>query len=276
MKSILKTTLLAGLLWTSLTLAGAAAPVGTAFATPEAACQALSDALRSGKGLEALFGPGLPKLESSDPTERAVGKQRLKRLVSEGWSLSTNEGGDRVIRLGAEGWSFPVPLTKTARGWQFDTEAGIEEVANRRVGRNELAVIESCRLLMKAESLYREGQSAYTVKLSSSPGQRDGLYWPADGDQLSPLGQTFGDVATFATSRAKGDPWFGYYFHVQLTDQGYLITAWPHSYGQTGVMSFACDQGGKLYEQDLGPNGGAVIRALSAIKTDDGWSLVEN
>lgn len=256
--------------------AAASALVGTAFPTPEDAARALGEAIRRSdrKALQALFGPRFTQLEAPDPAERAQAMQRLIRLYQEGWSLSTNQGGDRVIRLGAEGWSFPVPMTKTAKGWQFDTEAGLEEVANRRVGRNELALIETCRLLMKAQSLYHQSQSQYTVKLASTEGQKDGLYWPATGEQLSPLAQTFGDVATFASSRQKGAAWYGYYFDVRLTPQGYLITAWPQRYLDTGVMSFACDQSGQLYEQDLGPEAGASLRRLETIDSAQGWRPV--
>ena len=260
-----------------LASAGWAVPSGKAFSTPEAAVQALAEALRQNdrSALGAIMGPDLPKLESADAAERAAAMQRLRALVKEGWSLSTNQGGDRVLRLGAEGWSFPVPLTKTGKGWQFDTEAGVEEVVNRRVGRNELAVIESCQLLSRAESIYHDANSRYTDRTASSPGQKDGLYWPvAEGGEPSPLAQTFGDEATYWSSHVKRTPWFGYYFSLRLTPQGYLVCAWPEKYGDTGVMSFCGDQSGKLYERDMGPGGGAQMRVMENLDEGAGWSLV--
>lgn len=278
MRKTPKSAALAWWLMLALTAVAWAAPKGAAYPTPEAAVLAFSEALRRDDrgALLAVIGPDLPKLEPADAAERKVATTRLNVLFAEGWSLSTNQGGDRVLRLGAEGWSFPVPLTKTSRGWQFDTDAGLEEIANRQVGRNELAVIETCRLLVESETLFHQANSRYTDKTVSTPGQKDGLFWPvSDGEDLSPLAATFGDVATYATSRTKGTPWFGYYFHLQLTPQGYLLCAWPESYGTTGVMAFCCDQTGQLFEQDMGPSGGAAMRALEGISEGDGWTLVK-
>lgn len=274
-----KSTALGWCLALLLTIPGWAAPRGVAYPSPEAAVKAFFEAVRSDdrKALLTILGPDLPKIEPEDAAERQVAMGRLRALFQEGWSLSTNQGGDRVLRLGAEGWSFPVPLTKTAKGWQFDTQAGLEEIANRRIGRNELAVIETCRLLMEAESLFHQTASRYTDKTVSGQGQKDGLFWPvSDGEPLSPLAQTFGDVATYSASRVKGAPWFGYYFHLQLTQQGFLLTAWPESYASSGVMSFCCDQSGKLYERDMGPGGGAAMRTLQGIEESEGWSLVKD
>ena len=44
--------------------------------------------------------------------------------------------------IGDEQWPFPVPLAKVRGGWQFDTDAGADEMISRRIGRNELRVID--------------------------------------------------------------------------------------------------------------------------------------
>ena len=47
--------------------------------------------------------------------------------------------------VGADNFSFPIPLKKNDKGqWFFDTAAGKDEILARRVGRNELAVIDVC------------------------------------------------------------------------------------------------------------------------------------
>jgi hypothetical protein len=52
---------------------------------------------------------------------------------------------------GSDNFPFPIPLKKNSDGrWFFDTAAGKEEILNRRVGRNELAVIGPCGAVVDA------------------------------------------------------------------------------------------------------------------------------
>ncbi len=53
----------------------------------------------------------------------------------------------RVIVVGNEDWPFPIPLVKDGAAWRFDTAAGKEEVIDRRIGKNELAVIQISSIL---------------------------------------------------------------------------------------------------------------------------------
>ena len=39
----------------------------------------------------------------------------------------------------------PVPLVAEAGAWRFDTDAGIEEILDRRIGEHELAAVELLR-----------------------------------------------------------------------------------------------------------------------------------
>ena len=49
---------------------------------------------------------------------------------------------------------LPVPVVDDERGWYFDTEEGIEEILDRRVGRNELATIQVCLAYIDAQREY--------------------------------------------------------------------------------------------------------------------------
>lgn len=262
--------LLSGSLW--------AAPAVQTFKSPEAAAEALRVALtnKDQNSLTAIFGPDFKRIQVQDPSERATTHDRLARLFREGWSLTTTQDQHRVIRLGYEGWSFPVPLVKRGSLWSFDTSAGIAEIANRRVGRNELMAIDTFRQFYQAQELYKEAFGKYATKLVSSQGQKDGLYWPSSGaDDKSPLQKTIGDVATLASTHSKGSPWFGYYFvfHPQA-DGGYVIAAWPSTYKTSGVMAFWADQAGRLYEKDLGSGAGSFMRSFDATSNPQGWDLV--
>ena len=80
-----------------------------------------------------------------------------------------------------------------AGGWYFDTEEGVEEILDRRVGRNELATIQSCLAYVDAQREYAsvdrdgDGLLEYARKVRSSKGKKDGLYWRSSaGQPLSP------------------------------------------------------------------------------------------
>ena len=108
----------------------------------------------------------------------------------------------KTLVIGNEDWPFPVPLVKEASGWRFDTAAGKEEVIARRIGRNELAAIETCRAYVTAQRRYaqqgHDGKPAglYATKFRSDPGKENGLYWPAaQGQKRSPLGDLVAQAA---------------------------------------------------------------------------------
>jgi hypothetical protein len=80
--------------------------------------------------------------------------------------------------------------------WRFGTEEGIDELANQRIGGNELRTIEAVRAYVEAQNEYasadRGGDEVleYAQKILSSTGQHDGLYWPTAPDQApSPVGR---------------------------------------------------------------------------------------
>jgi hypothetical protein len=98
--------------------------------------------------------------------------------------------------VGADNFAFPIPLKKNADGqWLFDTAAGKEEILNRRIGRNELAVIDVCEAVARAQNEYHsrlhDGATTrqYALKFISDAGKQNGLYWqPSPGQPESPLG----------------------------------------------------------------------------------------
>ena len=259
------------------TLCWAAPSKPQSFSSPEEATKALARALQSKnkEAMMALFGPDYRRLEAQDPAERVAAVDRLNRLFKEGWSLTTNQDQQRVIRVGYEGWSFPVPLVKTGSTWSFNTLAGEQEIANRRIGRNELLAIETCQLLVQAQNDFKKKNSSYATELLSSPGKKDGLYWAtAKGEEASPLYKAFGNAADFMKTRHKGAAWYGYYYHLTPTSDGYVIKAWPASPGRTGVMSFWVDQSGQVYEKDLGATAGSELRSQDATSNPQGWTKV--
>ena len=208
-----------------------------------------------------------------------------------------------ILIIGNDDFPFPFPIVKRIYGWTFDPEAGKEELLNRRIGQNELDVIEVLRAVVDAQREYAlrdrddDGAPDYAMKFISSPGKKDGLYWPtAEGAPRSPLGPLVGEAAA-AGYGARGassrrEPYKGYYFRL-LTRQGlaapggaydyvargkmiggFAVVAYPAEYGVSGIKTFMVSHDGKVYERDLGRSTGISVAQMTAFSPDRNWKVV--
>jgi hypothetical protein len=285
-----------------------ASPAGSqrTFASPEEAVRALAAAVKTEKldDLIAIFGPeGQDLADSSDPATGRRNRQVFAVAFAEGWRLADQDATHKVLVIGNEDWPFPVPLVRDGNTWRFDTAAGKEEVLARRIGRNELAVIQTCHAYANAQQRYaqeaHDGKPAglYAAKFRSDPGRQDGLYWPgARGQKLSPLGDLVAGAAAegrpLADSRESPTPFHGYYFRI-LTAQGanapggrkayivngemsggFALVAWPAHYDESGVMTFVVSQDGVVHQKDLGPETDRIARTMTEFNPDGSWSEV--
>jgi hypothetical protein len=277
------------------------------FSTPEEAVRALQGAAKAAQvdELVAIFGPGAKDVvDTSDPQVARRNLQVFTVAMTEGWHLVDQNAGAKTLIVGNESWPFPIPLVSDAGRWRFDTAAGKEEVVARRIGRNELAVIEICRTYVTAQHLYAErghdGQPAkvYARIVRSDEGRENGLYWASSrGQKRSPLGDLVAHAAEEGVALDKGgaqpSPFHGYYFRI-LTSQGngapggvrdyvvnnrmtggFALVAWPAIYDASGVMTFIVNQDGTIYQQDLGPSTDAAAKAMSAYDPDSSWEKVQ-
>jgi len=275
------------------------------FPTPEDAVKALIETVRAGKldAVVALFGPeGQELINSSEPAIARQNQQVFVVAVREQWHLEDAGPDRKTLVIGNEDWPFPVPIVKEAAGWRFDTAAGKEEVLARRIGRNELAAIDTTRAYVTAQRRYAEqghdGKPAgvHAVKFQSDPGKEDGLYWPTSrGQKPSPLGDVVAQAAAEGrpvTGKAvQPSAFHGYYFKI-LTAQGsaapggtksyivkgemtggFALVAWPAQYDATGIMTFIVNQDGVVREKDLGPGTDAAARKMTAYNPDSSWRV---
>jgi hypothetical protein len=276
------------------------------FASPDEAAAALAQAAQAGDhaALAGLFGAGHEGLLSSgDPVEDKNNLEGFAAMAKEKTVVEKTGEAQATVRVGNNGWPFPVPLAKQGEGWQFDAAQGEQEIINRRIGRNEMRTLSAVRGYVEAQADYAsqdrdgDGVPEYAQKLSSAPGQRDGLFWEAAvGEPESPLGPLMAD-ARAQGYELKGDPrqptpYHGYYFRI-LTRQGpaapggqydyvingnmiagFALVAFPASYGVSGVMSFIVNHQGRIYQQDLGPKTAEIARAMKAFNPDKGWEPV--
>lgn len=202
------------------------------------------------------------------------------------------------VAVGDDGWTLPIPIVKTAQGWRFDTRGGAEEMRLRRIGRNELAVMQVMLAVYDAQKEYArrdrngDGVLQYASKLVSSPGKQDGLYWPTKaGEALSPLGPAV--AAARAAGGGEDAGYYGYRYKL-LSSQGknapggafdyvangrmiggFAAVAWPVKYGDTGVMTFIVSHDGVLYQKDLGPDTAARAAAMTRFDPDSSWTKVD-
>jgi len=185
----------------------------------------------------------------------------------------------------------------------FDTAAGKDEIVNRRIGEDELVAIGVCRTYLAAQHEYAgedragDGVLKYAQKLRSTPGQKDGLYWPAAPDEdPSPFGPFVAEVHAEGyggkTAEGQPQPFHGYRFKI-LTAQGagapggaydyiingnmiagFALVTCPSEYGISGVMTFIISHQGKLYQKDLGPKTTDIVRCMKEYNPDSSWTLV--
>ena len=289
---------LAGALALCFTLTSAALAQQKAFATPEAAMEAFGDALArsDSEAMKAVFGADYPRFIPP------VGADYRYRFLS-AWAMARSikpEGDAKaVVAVGNDGWTLPIPIVKKAQGWQFDTRAGAEEMRIRRIGRNELAVMQTMLAIYDAQMEYAlvdrdgDGIREYATKFESSRARKDGLYWPTQaGEPPSPLGPAFaaakaaggsGDAGYYGyrfkllNAQGKNAPGGAYEYTVRGGKKigGFAALAWPVKYGDTGVMTFMVNHDGVLVEKDLGPNTAARASAITRFDPDSSWIKVD-
>jgi hypothetical protein len=252
------------------------------FATPAEAGQALQTAARTkdDKAITQVLGPKAKTLVSSgDSTEDANANDYFVKKYDRmnRWVAMTD--GSQVLYVGADNYPFPIPLAKDSSArWYFDASAGDEELRARRIGSNELAAMDACRLIAHAEELYHQDTHRYTDTIISTPGQQDGLYWEvAEGQVSSPMGRLnqFAKGIFDAGAPSKTAVFNGYSFRILTTQGGFTIFASPVDYQRSGIMTFSLGRDGVVYQQDLGPQTTDTMEAIHQYDPTNGWTQAE-
>jgi hypothetical protein len=277
------------------------------FPSSEEAVKAAIAAARAAdqKELAAIFGPGSQELISSGDNV-ADEQRRLEFLKAyDEKNRLVTEGNKMILVVGNNDWPFPIPLVKQGSGWVFDTAKGKEEILNRRIGRNELDVIQVVLAYVDAQREYAmkdhdgDGLLEYAQKFRSDPGQKNGLFWQAKpGEEQSPLGPLAAQAVKEGYGQNKGSdkPWpFHGYFYRILTAQGksapggaysylvkgsmiggFALVAYPAEYGNSGVMTFIVNHDGKVFQKDLGKNTASIAHNMTEYNADKTWTEVKD
>ncbi len=280
-----------------------AKPSYQTFASPDDAGNGLLTAAKSGdpNAVIAVFGPDSKDIVmTGDPVQDKNTADQVIAAYNVMHRWRKMPDGSQTLLLGAENFPFPIPLKKNPAGqWYFDVAAGREEILMRRIGRNELSVMDVCMALADAQAEYFSERHAdgsthqFAMKFISDTGQQNGLYWDSpEGQPKSPLGP----LAAFATNEGytvKADshvPFHGYFFHM-LTRQGshapggakdyvvngkmtggFAFVAYPAEYRNSGVMTFIINQGGVLLQKDLGTGTSQAAAAMTEFDPDPSWT----
>jgi len=277
----------------ALSLSALAAQAQQRFPSPEAAADALVDALATSdrEAYDAILGAGWRRFIPLDGFD-AEDKTRFLEAWARAHAVARDSDTVAHLTVGADRWVLPIPIAKQGESWRFDTRAGAEEIRMRRIGRNELSAMQAALAYCDAQRDYAladhdgDGVLEYAQRLISTPGKQDGLYWAAlPGEAESPLGPLFGDDKPsngyygyrFRILKAQGPHASGGAYDYRIGRRmaaGFALVAWPAKYGDTGVMSFIVSHDGQLYQKDLGPRSGAAAQALKRFDPDSSWEKV--
>jgi hypothetical protein len=276
------------------------------FASPDEAVKALRAATeaKDKAALREIFGPEFDGLVTGDQVQDANNAQSFATAMAQECKL-VDEGEDRItIEVGTNNWPMPIPLVKADGHWQFDTAAGKEEIINRHIGKDELHAIGVCRAYVAAQRQYASakpdasGGTKYAQTFKSTPGKKDGLYWPpTENEPASPFGPLVAEAHAEGYGKHQGaglHPFHGYYFRI-LTRQGkaapggtldymrqgnltggFALVAYPEHWDQSGIMTFIVNQDGKVYQRNLGEKTSRVAGAMKEYNPDSRWTLVQD
>lgn len=285
-----------------LLLAATAAPAqqATPYATPQDALEAMTTALAAPDPMPALlevFGSDAEDvLFTGNPERDGENIAEIRAMLAEGYRFQNSENGVALL-LGAEGWPFPIPLARGDAGWAFDIEAGRDEIHFRRIGENELHVIDIMTIYPDIQLEYRmqdhdgDGILEFAGSILSAEGASDGLFWQAED---GPLGERIAraslDGYAIGDQVMEAEPYGGYYYRI-LTGQGdaapggamsymvnghmlagHALLAVPSDYGVSGIHSFLVAENGVILQADLGDDSLEAGFAMELYDPGEGWT----
>jgi hypothetical protein len=271
------------------------------FASPDDAVKALRTAIEANNtaALGQIFGPDFQSLQTGDKVQDTANRRHFAGALEESCQLEKQSDTEYFVDVGTNNWPMPIPLIQANGQWYFDTVAGKEEIIDRHIGRDELTAIGVCRAYVDAQRQFATmSGGTYAQKFKSTPGKRDGLYWPtAAGEPSSPFGALVAEahMEGYGGHSSTGlHAFHGYYFRI-LTAQGraapggkmdylsdgvlkngFALVAYPENWNQSGVMTFIVGQDGKVYQRDFGDKTERVASKIKEYNPDKEWSLVQD
>jgi len=275
------------------------------FTTPKEAADALIQAAASFNvpSLKEILGPESADLVSSqNPVQDKNRAAAFGALAREKSSIAVNPKNPNraALLVGDDDWPLPIPIVQKEGKWIFDTSAGRREILLRRIGANELDVIQICRGYVEAQKQYAQEKhdgsevNQYAQRIISTSGKQDGLAWQnADGTWGGPVGEGVAKALTQGYTSGS-QPYHGYFFKI-LKGQGpaarlgemdflvngamiggFALAAAPAEYRVTGVQTFIVSYEGVVYQKDLGPDTLRVFKDMQLYNPDKTWRRTDD
>ena len=275
------------------------------FDTAQQAADALIQAAEAFDvaALKEILGPGSEDLVASEDAvqdKNRAAEFAAKAKEKHSVEVDAKNANSATLVIGNEDWPLPIPIVKRKAKWYFDTKAGREEILLRRIGANELDVIEICLGYVDAQKEYAEQKhdgstvNQFAQRIISTPGKQDGLAWKnPDGTWGGPVGETVAEALEQGYTD-KSKPFHGYYFKV-LKGQGpaaplgeidfmvggamiggFALAAAPAEYGVTGVQTFIVSHNGIVYQKDMGPDLLKEFKSMERYNPDKTWQVTED
>lgn len=249
------------------------------FTSPEKAAQIFVDAVADNnvEALTKILGANFQDIL----TVEAIASQNSADFIA-AWGNKNSLIMDEVeqyklIVVGENEWVLPIPIVANESGWSFNVELGSELINERRIGRNELNVIQVLLAYYRAQQEYvkydhdGDGTLEYARKFISSAAVHDGLFWD---------GNPSGKIKVLKELLAKkevGGSYHGYYYKLLNTERndsgttGFTLISWPKSYEKSGIMSFSINENGVVLESDLGFDSSMVIASKDILTSISSW-----
>lgn len=279
------------------------------FSTPEEALAEFKSALlaEDTERLVALLGERRRSLiVTGDPTADALFLRRLGQRFKERAevhpAVTIDHKGEQwyTIRYGIEGWDMHMPLVNSGKGWFFAPDYATKKDLRIRRNFNETTAVDTCLAIAKAQNNYKsqdwdnDGVLEYAQKFISSPGKKDGLYWPPEAN--GPKSPLDGIVARAMHDGYKaGTPSYEGYVYKIMNAQGrdavggarsflvdgnlvggFALLAYPIRYKESGDMTFVLGvDGQKVYMKDLGVRTNSIASELKEVNPDRTWALAD-
>ncbi len=271
------------------------------FDSPDAAAQAVIAAAEKNDvaALTAIFGANSKAiLTTGDPKQDAEERAEFARVARVKYHIEKDPMNRHrvLIDVGPDDWPFPVPLVEKSGKWSFEPAQGELEVQARRIGANEIDIMDTCAGFVQAQQEYAStvrGKGAmleYAEYLMGGPGHENALY--TEGSERIPKAMAEAEVRA---GKLKTTPYHGYYFHVLTSSQaaaehggahnfvvkgnhmmgGFALVAWPSQYGVTGIHTFIVNQQGVIYKKDLGTPASNLTPPVRSYAPDKTWSRVD-
>jgi len=208
------------------------------------------------KTIANILGGPTELAASGDPAQDKLDREMFVQKYQQMHRVAREPDGSMTLYIGAENWPFPFPLVEKNGAWRFDSDAGQKEVLFRRIGENELTVIDILHQLVAAEKQFRSNPNATT--------QVD-----------SPLTSL---VAAAARGSQDGKPLLiqGYYFRVAAKhpNADFAFIAYPAEYRSSGVKTFIVTDNDVVNEKDLGAKTRAQASTMPA-EYKGGWDAAD-